>query len=263
MSRAWRKGRRYGTVLVDLERNRVVDLLPDRQAQTLATWLRAHPGIEVVARDRAGAFADGAAQGAPEAVQVADRWHLLRNVGDALRHAVERHHAALRRIGGEVAAELATERATDAPTLRPKPVPTALERRRTEARARRQALYDEAVRLRLRAARRSSPLPWHSARRHARSHTGLRPVMHRCATAGRRAASSNCSGATLSSAMPRAAATRASSGANCVSKTSKVGPVSCGSGSDAGTRQRQAASLLAGHRARAGNCPQFTPSRAF
>src|SRR3954462_13322358 len=145
---AWRKGRRYGTVLVDLERNRVVDLLPDRQAQTLATWLRAHPGIEVVARDRAGAFADGAAQGAPEAVQVADRWHLLRNVGDALRHAVERHHAALRRIGREVAAELATERATDAPTLRPEPVPTALERRRTEARARRQALYDEAVRLR-------------------------------------------------------------------------------------------------------------------
>ena len=145
---AWRKGRRYGTVLVDLECNRVVDLLPDRQAQTLATWLRAHPGIEVVARDRAGAFADGAAQGAPEAVQVADRWHLLRNVGDALRHAVERHHAALRRIGREVAAELATERATDAPTLRPEPVPTALERRRTEARARRQALYDEAVRLR-------------------------------------------------------------------------------------------------------------------
>src|SRR3954454_12887514 len=114
---------------------------------------RSRPGCARIPVSRssraiAPAPSDGAAQGAPEAVQVADRWHLLRNVGDALRHAVERHHAALRRIGREVAAELATERATDAPTLRPEPVPTALERRRTEARARRQALYVEAVRLR-------------------------------------------------------------------------------------------------------------------
>ncbi|MFL5286633.1 MAG: ISL3 family transposase [Rhodopila sp.] len=145
---AWRKGHRYGTVLVDLERNRVVDLLPDRRAETFSTWLREHPGVEVIAREGAGAFADGAAQGAPEALQAADRWHLLRNVGDALRHAVERHHAALRRIGREVAAELAAEHAAGKSVPRPEPVPTALERRRAEARARRQALYDEAVRLR-------------------------------------------------------------------------------------------------------------------
>jgi transposase len=74
---AWRRGRRYGTMIVDLERNTIVDLLPDRNTETVAGWLRRHPGVEIVARDRAGVFAEGVRVGAPDATQIADRWHLL------------------------------------------------------------------------------------------------------------------------------------------------------------------------------------------
>ena len=89
---AWRKGRAWGTILIDLERRRPVDLLPDRTAASVSTWLRGHPGVEVVARDRSTECARAITEGAPNALQVADRWHLLHN----LRQVLVRHLTSVR-----------------------------------------------------------------------------------------------------------------------------------------------------------------------
>jgi transposase len=87
---SWRKGSSYGTIVVDLERREVVDVLTDRSAASTAKWLKGHPEVEVVSRDRAGLYADGACQGAPKARQVADRFHLLQNLRQTIEQQLSR-----------------------------------------------------------------------------------------------------------------------------------------------------------------------------
>lgn len=95
---AIRKGRTYGTILVDLEQHRAIELLPDRSAQTLEKWLRDHPGVEVISRDRSTEYTKGATAAAPEAIQVADRFHLLLNLRQAVERLLDRNRTQFRGI---------------------------------------------------------------------------------------------------------------------------------------------------------------------
>jgi transposase len=106
---AFRRGRRFGTIRVDLEQHHPVDLLPDATASRFAAWLRDHPGVEVISRDRGGAFAEGAHQAAPQAIQVADRFHLLRNFGKAGERVLHRHADLVRQVPAPHASPVSTE----------------------------------------------------------------------------------------------------------------------------------------------------------
>ncbi|MFC8669290.1 transposase [Streptomyces sp. NPDC057199] len=94
---AFRKGRRYGTVLVDIEAARVVDVLPDRDAASFATWLREHPGAEIICRGRTSAYSSAVREAVPEAQEVADRWHLIHNLSSAGEKTCHQHRSCLRK----------------------------------------------------------------------------------------------------------------------------------------------------------------------
>lgn len=143
---AWRKGQRYGTIVCDLERNRILDLLPERNADVVAAWLSRHPGVEIIARDRAGVYAEGARRGAPDATQIADRWHLLANLGEALRLAVGRHRKAVRLAGVAAMNEIAAEGHDDPEHGSQKQ--TSLQILRHQRKLQRRDLYEEVMRLR-------------------------------------------------------------------------------------------------------------------
>jgi transposase len=144
---AYKRGQKYGTILVDLEQHRVLDLLPDRTTETVAACLKSYPKIEVVSRDRAGAYAEAARQGAPQAQQVADRWHLLQNLTESVQRIVERHYPHLR----EMAQQAEGDRAKKEESLESIGVLTvplsASEQLRQARQERRQARCAEVLRL--------------------------------------------------------------------------------------------------------------------
>lgn len=95
-------GNRYGTLIVNLDTHRPLVLLPGRDQRTLAAWFRKYPEIQVVSRDRGGIYSTTAREVAPQVRQVADHWHLLKNIGDALERMMYRHMPLIHLVAGEL-----------------------------------------------------------------------------------------------------------------------------------------------------------------
>jgi transposase len=121
---ALRKGHRYGTIIIDLERGRVLDLLPGRDGEALKAWLQAHPGVEVVSRDRWAAYAQAVTAAAPQARQIADRWHLLKNLREALERLFDRRFPQIKEALAAAPAVATGEEAITACQEAPSPAPT-------------------------------------------------------------------------------------------------------------------------------------------
>src|SRR5229473_4119752 len=141
---ALRKRHTYGTILVDLERRQPVALLPERTAAPVAQWLREHPGVEIIARDRASAYAEGARQGAPAATQVADHFHVLQNLAEALTQVFTTHSTALDAVDAAVRQlPVPLPDRTVAVPVPPPPTPARVEQQAAQRAAHRQARYEQ------------------------------------------------------------------------------------------------------------------------
>ncbi|MEU7818958.1 ISL3 family transposase [Pseudonocardia sp. NPDC049154] len=173
---AFRRGHNYGTVLIDMDTRRPVELLPDRTAESFAEWLRAHPGTEVICRDRASGYAEGAREGAPGAIQVADRWHLLHNLSDAVNRVARAHRSCLKDP-----TERAEDRSPGTPTADKTPEEIALGigqaaptvgRREANTRRRHAEIHELLARgVRLKSISRTLELDVKTVRRYARAAT--------------------------------------------------------------------------------------------
>lgn len=144
---AFRKGQRYGTLLCDLERGCPVELLPERTAASLTQWLQDHAGVEIISRDRGDIYRKGATEGAPHAQQVADRFHLMKNLRDAFGRFLEGKSQTIREAAKEALALVKTESDTDGDQSEPQRT-TKAEARKTVCRERRLAIYNQILELR-------------------------------------------------------------------------------------------------------------------
>ena len=140
---AFRKGRNYGTIIVDHELGKPIDLLPSSAGNDIKEWLEKHPSIEVVTRDRSGEYRDAITQALPDATQIADRWHLIKNMGDTIERHISKRYKSLREsmanLAKEDAVDLDTENGEKRRRYAPGSERETIHKARTEAR---QALYD-------------------------------------------------------------------------------------------------------------------------
>ncbi|MGH2478628.1 MAG: ISL3 family transposase [Ktedonobacteraceae bacterium] len=142
---SFRRGRKFGTIIVDLQTHKMLDVLPDRTAERAAAWMAAHPEIELVSRDRGGDYASAAATGAPQAIQCADRFHILKNVGEAVEGCVARHLAAKRKTSPQDIPEDHQPIEQASRSMRRSP---SVERRQQAYREERLARYEQVIALR-------------------------------------------------------------------------------------------------------------------